>query len=1153
MLTKKNVCKAMIIVLLFGFLWGSLFLFNTNFIVNADSDSVDINELTSNEVPATYTFTRIDDNNCSVRILNKTDATKAVIPATATIDGDSYTVTEIAVNGFMSSSKLKRVFIPSTIKKINNTAFANCPVLESISLSQVETIGSNVFMMCASLEEIIIPQTVTTVGSSIFRNNNTHVQLRAASTGSNWSASWNTGNNNQEVVYNCQVIEELVVEPLYRKTMTRSSNNEVVGYSIASGQPFSDPYYEQIGNNLILHSNIDGKPLLDVEQYAFEYNHIETFLIEYSETPLNIRSWAYMFAEIEEVIINRKITFYDPDIVEEDKTSQSIFASSTIEKIAYPETASGIAPSMFDSCFNLEDIYFIQPEDGTVEEQFGILSNVVSDGKIELPELNDFNTIGASAFAFTTLINEININDKINNIGAGAFHGWEENQKITVDYTCGLTPEFDAEMNTGFHIDWLTGCSAEVTYSSYQLIYKNHFDSDIIIASQIVEIGSKVGELAPAISNENPDLSFMGWYDINDVKYNSDIIFEGNVNIALVPKWGYKITYYDPTKIINPYIERIYDINSNIEIPSFTKAGYNSYLIHDYTGNRYDTGDLYYVGGPTTFTVNWTEKPLAECYNQYQFYYAVYGPNQLKELRTSNLSNRKVHIMNDIDVSNEDWISIPEIDFELNGKGYTITFKNESVSTNENFGFANLCSGWIYDLNFKAKIRTNEADSTSTKQYIGVIAAELRGGVIENCKLLSYNEGTNFYYYSSTSTNVDVLILNPKAITGGLTGLHYGNGLQYSENIGCAIASYGTLGGISGESHKYIGYCKNRAPLFYELKEGDGRRAVGGISGYHESNHNLSDCENYGNITFVSVISGNTGNSPAMAQIVGYDYMKYNESCIIDYTCSGNVIVNSTIGNDYKTYVKNTAIGYSSNQEELPVGGGCVASGTLITLADGRQVPVEELKGDELLLVWNLQTGTFDIAPILFIDSEIADVYNVIVLKFSDGTQVKVIYEHAFWDIDLNRYVFLRDDATNYIGHWFNKQEMNEEGNLNWKKVQLIEVVFQQEYTIAWSPVTYSHLCYYVNGMLSMPGNTEGFVNIFEVDADTMKVNEELYLEDIEQYGLYTYEEFTQIIQIPESVFDAFNGQYLKVAIGKGYLDVERLRALVNRYSIFFN
>jgi hypothetical protein len=36
-------------------------------------------------------------------------------------------------------------------------------------------------------------------------------------------------------------------------------------------------------------------------------------------------------------------------------------------------------------------------------------------------------------------------------------------------------------------------------------------------------------------------------------------------------------------------------------------------------------------------------------------------------------------------------------------------------------------------------------------------------------------------------------------------------------------------------------------------------------------------------------------------------------------------------------------------------GGGCVADGTLITLADGSQKPVEELTGDELLLVWNLE------------------------------------------------------------------------------------------------------------------------------------------------------------------------------------------------------
>ena len=40
----------------------------------------------------------------------------------------------------------------------------------------------------------------------------------------------------------------------------------------------------------------------------------------------------------------------------------------------------------------------------------------------------------------------------------------------------------------------------------------------------------------------------------------------------------------------------------------------------------------------------------------------------------------------------------------------------------------------------------------------------------------------------------------------------------------------------------------------------------------------------------------------------------------------------------------------------------CVAEGTLITLADGSQVPVENLTGGEMLLVWNLYTGSFDIA-----------------------------------------------------------------------------------------------------------------------------------------------------------------------------------------------
>lgn len=84
----------------------------------------------------------------------------------------------------------------------------------------------------------------------------------------------------------------------------------------------------------------------------------------------------------------------------------------------------------------------------------------------------------------------------------------------------------------------------------------------------------------------------------------------------------------------------------------------------------------------------------------------------------------------------------------------------------------------------------------------------------------------------------------------------------------------------------------------------------------------------------------------------------------------------------------------------------------------------------------------------------------------------------------MNEYVFLRNDASKYIGHWYNKQVTDELGNMGWLKVQLMDVVIKEEVTTSWSPVTYGHLCYYVNGMLSMPGATEGLINIFEVNNE---------------------------------------------------------------------
>ena len=244
---------------------------------------------------------------------------------------------------------------------------------------------------------------------------------------------------------------------------------------------------------------------------------------------------------------------------------------------------------------------------------------------------------------------------------------------------------------------------------------------------------------------------------------------------------------------------------------------------------------------------------------------------------------------------------------------------------------------------------------------------------------------------------------------------------------------------------------------------------------------------------------------------------------------------------DYNSFKNNGTLTAPSSSS------GCVTPDTLITLADDSQVRVDSLTGSEELLVWNLETGKLDSAPILFIDSDHEEKFEIVHLYFSDGTDVKVIYEHGFWDYDLNKYIYLDANATEYIGHTFAKQNGDE-----LTRVKLTNVVVETETTTAWSPVTVGHLCYFVNGMLSMPGGVGGLFNIFDVDAKTMTYDLEAMAQDVETYGLFTYEELNAIEPLSRDMFDAAGGAYLKISIGKGNMTMDDLVYMIRRYSPFF-
>ncbi len=296
-----------------------------------------------------------------------------------------------------------------------------------------------------------------------------------------------------------------------------------------------------------------------------------------------------------------------------------------------------------------------------------------------------------------------------------------------------------------------------------------------------------------------------------------------------------------------------------------------------------------------------------------------------------------------------------------------------------------------------------------------------------------------------------------------------------------------------------------------------------------------------GKLYFVAATSSglvNTGNS-ARSVPVSYSFTDGFGNTLTG-SHSWSVAENKDAEYSYNDFCNGTL-----TKLEASSGGSCVTPDTLITLADGSQKRVDSLTGDEMLLVWNLETGKYEAAPIVFVDSDAETEQEIIHLYFSNGSEVKVISEHGFFDVNLGKYVYI--DATNYadyIGHTFVTEGDITSNSFN--TATLENVVIEKEVTTAWSPVTFKHLCYYTNGVLSMPGGIDGLFNIFEVDTDTMRYDAEKMQKDIETYGLFTLEDFGGLV--PEIAFEAFNGNYLKIAIAKGMLTWEDIAYLAERY-----
>ena len=240
-------------------------------------------------------------------------------------------------------------------------------------------------------------------------------------------------------------------------------------------------------------------------------------------------------------------------------------------------------------------------------------------------------------------------------------------------------------------------------------------------------------------------------------------------------------------------------------------------------------------------------------------------------------------------------------------------------------------------------------------------------------------------------------------------------------------------------------------------------------------------------------------------------------------------------GNTYYYYV-----GFRFYDENE--GGICVTGDTLVALADGTQKRIDEVTYEDQLLVWNFFTGTYDAAPSAIIFYHGDDTYRVLKLNFADGTTVKAINNHGFYDVEEDKFVFIDEfNVQEYIGHHYVKVDGS-----STTMVELVSYEIIEEYTGSYSIQTAMHNNFMTEGMFSitMP-HYEGWFDYFEI-GEGMKYDEEKMQADIEKYGLYTYEDFAEYVTYEQ--FIAFNGPYLKVLVARGVVTYDQIIELISTY-----
>jgi hypothetical protein len=223
---------------------------------------------------------------------------------------------------------------------------------------------------------------------------------------------------------------------------------------------------------------------------------------------------------------------------------------------------------------------------------------------------------------------------------------------------------------------------------------------------------------------------------------------------------------------------------------------------------------------------------------------------------------------------------------------------------------------------------------------------------------------------------------------------------------------------------------------------------------------------------------------------------------------------------------------------------GCLIAGSKLLMSDGTYKNIESIASGDYLKTWSFEKGCYEDQVAIFNESSVLNNAKVIHLNFTSGAEIGILLRQGFFDVDSKEYfVVNKDNASSMVGRRVFSYGLNDSVTID---------------TICGATITTENVAYYEivtaynfniisNGILSVGGVIVNS-NFFDVD-DNFKWDSEKMEKDIATYGLYTYEEFKKIIDIPEWLFDYYQAKYFKVAIGKGEFTIQDVINAIETYT----